>query len=346
MGIVWTLIILGVMIFIHELGHFVSARIFGVHVEEFAMGMGPAILKKQKGETLYALRAFPLGGYCKMEGEDGGCESAHAFSNIAPWKRLIVLASGAMMNILLALILFIIVSFSQGDYVYAPKIGAIADGDAPAAVFEVGDIIVKMDNTKINIYADITLKMMENNGEDIKITVDRNGEKITKTVTPYKTESGYKIGFSPAVIDNTPGVALKNGVFETAFSVKTVFWSIKQMITGRIGLDGLSGPVGFATVVGDAVTGAESVPDAAMRRLVLFLNIAYIAALIGANLGVMNLLPLPALDGGRILFTLVEMIIGKKVPEKFEAAVHAAGFVLLMILAAVVTWSDISKLIK
>ena len=116
MGIVWTLIILGVMIFIHELGHFVSARIFGVHVEEFAMGMGPAILKKQKGETLYALRAFPLGGYCKMEGEDGGCESAHAFSNIAPWKRLIVLASGAMMNILLALILFIIVSFSQGDY--------------------------------------------------------------------------------------------------------------------------------------------------------------------------------------------------------------------------------------
>lgn len=346
MGIVWTLVILGVMIFIHELGHFISARIFDVHVEEFAMGMGPAVIKKQKGETLYALRILPLGGYCKMEGEDSESTSEHAFSNLAPWKRLIVLASGAMMNILLALILFIVVSFSQGDAVYAPKIGSFASDDAPAAVFNVGDTIVKMDNTRINIYSDITLKMMENNGEDISITVVREGKRITETVTPYKTDSGYKIGFSPAVIENTPSVALKNGFYETAFSVKTVFWSIKQMITGRIGLDSLSGPVGVATVVGDAVSGAESVPDAAMRRLVLFLNIAYIAALIGANLGVMNLLPLPALDGGRILFTLIEMIIGKKVPERFEAAVHAAGFILLMILAFIVTWSDIVKLIK
>lgn len=345
MGIIWTVIILGVMIFIHELGHFISARSFGVHVEEFSMGMGPAIIKKQKGGTLYALRALPLGGYCKMEGEDADSDAPDSFSKLKPWKKLVVLAAGAAMNVLLALILFIIVSFSQGSSIYAPQIGYIADG-SPASVFSVGDKIVKMDNTKINIYADITLKMMDNNGEDIEITVERDGERITKTVTPYKTENGYRIGFSPAIVENTPSVALKNGFYETVFSVKTVFWSIKQLITGKVGLSSLSGPVGVASVVGSAVDSVEQTADASVRGLLLFLNIAYIAALIGANLGVMNLLPLPALDGGRIIFILTEMITRKKIPERFEAAVHAAGFALLMLLAVVVTWSDIVKLIR
>ncbi len=345
MGIIWTVIILGVMIFIHELGHFISARSFGVHVEEFSMGMGPAIFKKQKGGTLYALRALPLGGYCKMEGEDADSDAPDSFSKLKPWKKLVVLASGAAMNVLLALILFIIVSFSQGSSIYAPQIGYIADG-SPASAFSVGDKIVKMDNTKINIYADITLKMMDNNGEDIEITVERDGERITKTVTPYKTENGYKIGFSPAIVENTPSVALKNGFYETVFSVKTVFWSIKQLVTGKVGLSSLSGPVGVASVVGSAVDSVEQTADASVRGLLLFLNIAYIAALIGANLGVMNLLPLPALDGGRIIFILAEMITRKKIPERFEAAVHAAGFALLMLLAVVVTWSDIVKLIR
>ncbi len=346
MGIIWTIVILGIMIFIHELGHFISARCFGVHVEEFSLGMGPAILKKNKGETIYSLRILPLGGFCKMEGEDEDSGTPGSFSALRPWKRLVVLASGAMMNVLLALVLFVAVSFFQGSSVYAPKIGALAGDDVPAAQFEVGDTIVKMDNTKINIYADITLKMSENNGEDIEVTVLRNGEKITKTLTPYETEAGYKLGFSPAIVENTTGLALKNGFYETVFSVKTVFWSIKQMVTGRLGLDSLSGPVGVASVVGDAVEGAQQIEDKVAGYRILFLNISYIAALIGANLGVMNLLPLPALDGGRIIFTLIEIITRKKVPEKFEAIVHALGFVLLMLLAFLVTWSDIAKLIR
>lgn len=345
MGIVWTVVILGIMIFIHELGHFISARGFGVHVEEFSLGMGPAVIKKQTSQTLYALRLLPLGGYCKMEGEDEETDSGRGFSNLSSWKKMVVLASGAAMNILLALILFIVVSFSQGDAVYAPAIGSLAGDDVPAAVFSVGDRIIKMDNTKINIYADITLKMMENTGEDIEVTVLRDGEKITKTVTPYKTDDGYKIGFSPEIVENTAFIALKNGFYETIFSVKTVFWSIKQMLLGRIGVDSLSGPVGVASVVSDAVEGASAVADASLRRLAVFLNITYIAALLGANLGVMNLLPIPALDGGRIFFTLIEMITRKKIPERFEAAIHAAGFALLMLLALAVTWSDIAKLI-
>ncbi len=345
MGIVWTVVILGIMIFIHELGHFVSARAFKVHVEEFSMGMGPSIFKKKKGETLYSIRLLPLGGYCKMEGEDEAIQKEGSFSFLNPWKRLIILASGAFMNVLLAFILFILVSFNSGEEIVGTRIGKIVWDNAPISVFETGDKIVKMDNTKVNIYSDITLKMMENNGESIEITVLRDGEKVKKTVTPEKTENGYKLGFEPKLEKNTPLVALKNGIYETAFSVKSVYWSIKQMVMGKVGFEAVSGPVGVASVVSDVVESTGEIEDNFLRIRLLFLNIAYLMALIGANLGVMNLLPLPALDGGRILFTLVEIVIGRKVPERFEAAVHTAGFILLMLLALVVTWSDISKLL-
>ncbi len=345
MNIIWTILILGVMIFVHELGHFLTAKRFGVFVEEFALGMGPAIFKKQGKETLYSIRLFPIGGYCAMRGENEETAEEGSFSELKPWKRFIVLASGAAMNILLALILFMVICFSQ-KAVITNKVGAVTGDDVPASVFEVGDRIIKMDSTRINIYSDIQLKMMENKGEAVDVTVIRNGEKLTFNLTPYKTDSGYKFGFSALVEENTPLTALKNGFYETAFSVKSVFWTIKQMITGTIGLESVSGPVGMATVVDDVVDSTNEIEDKNQRLFVLVLSILNLMALIGANLGVMNLLPLPALDGGRILFVLVEMVIGKKVPEKFEAAVHAAGFVLLMLLAVVVTWSDIMKLIK
>lgn len=345
MNIIWTILILGVMIFIHEFGHFIAAKSFGVYVEEFALGMGPAIIKKQGKETLYSLRLFPIGGYCAMRGENEEVEEERSFSALRPWKRLIILAAGAAMNILLALILFMVICFSQ-KFVYTTEVGSIAGDDVPAAVLSVGDEIIKMDNTKINIYSDIQLKMMENKGESVDITVLRSGEKKTFTLTPYESEAGYKFGFSPAIKENTPLMAFKNGFYETAFSVKSVFWTIKQMITGAIGIDSVSGPVGIATVVDDVVDSSMEIEDKGERYYILMLNILNLMALIGANLGVMNLLPLPALDGGRILFTFVEMVIRRKVPQKFEAAIHAAGFILLMLLAVVVTWSDIMKLIK
>ncbi|MBR6720375.1 MAG: site-2 protease family protein [Clostridia bacterium] len=345
MNIIWTVLILGVMIFIHEFGHFIAAKSFGVYVEEFALGMGPAILKKQGKETLYSLRLFPIGGYCAMRGENEEVEEERSFSALKPWKRLVILVAGAAMNILLALVLFMIICFSQ-KYVYSTEVGAILNDDVPASVLSVGDEIIKMDNTGINIYSDIQLKMMENKGEAVDITVLRNGEKMTFTLTPYVTETGYKFGFSPAVKENTPLMALRNGFYETAFSVKSVFWTIKQMITGTIGLESVSGPVGIATVVDDVVDATMEIENKGERYYILLLNILNLMALIGANLGVMNLLPLPALDGGRVLFTFVEMVIRRKVPQKFEAAVHAAGFILLMLLAVVITWSDIMKLIK
>ena len=345
MNIIWTIIILGVMIFVHELGHFLSAKSFGVFVEEFALGMGPAILKKQGKETLYSLRLFPLGGYCAMRGENETVEGEGSFSALSPLKRFIVLASGAAMNILLALILFIVISFSQ-EAVITNKVGLVAGDDVPASVFEVGDEIIKMDSDRVNIYSDIQLKMLFNEGEAVDITVLRNGEKLTFNLTPYPTADGYKFGFSPMIEENTPLTALKNGFYETAFGVKSVFWSIKGLLTGTVGLGSVSGPVGIVTVVDDVVESSNVIEDTGERYYALLMMILNLMALIGANLGVMNLLPLPALDGGRILFVLIEMVTRKKVPEKFEAAVHGAGFVLLIILAVIVTGSDIMKLIK
>lgn len=345
MNIIWTILILGIMIFVHELGHFLTAKRFGVFVEEFSLGMGPAIFKKQGKETLYSLRLFPIGGYCAMRGENEAVEEEGSFSELKPWKRFIVLVSGAAMNILLAFMLFLMICFSQ-KAIITNKVGSVAGDDVPASVFEVGDEIIKMDGTRVNIYSDIRLKMMINKGESVDVTVLRNGEKLTFNLTPYKTEDGFKFGFSPLVEENTPLTALKNGFYETAFSVKSVFWTIKQMVKGNIGLESVAGPVGMATVVDDVVDSTNEIEDNNQRIYVLILSIFNLMALIGANLGVMNLLPLPALDGGRILFVLIEMITGKKVPEKFEAAVHAAGFVLLMLLAVVITWSDIMKLIK
>ena len=345
MNIIWTIIILGVMIFVHELGHFLSAKSFGVFVEEFALGMGPAILKKQGKETLYSLRLFPLGGYCAMRGENETVEGEGSFSALSPLKRFIVLASGAAMNILLALILFIVISFSQ-EAVITNKVGLVAGDDVPASVFEVGDEIIKMDSDRVNIYSDIQLKMLFNEGEAVDITVLRNGEKLTFNLTPYPTADGYKFGFSPMIEENTPLTALKNGFYETAFGVKSVFWSIKGLLTGTVGLGRVSGPVGIVTVVDDVVESSNVIEDTGERYYALLMMILNLMALIGANLGVMNLLPLPALDGGRILFVLIEMVTRKKVPEKFEAAVHGAGFVLLIIFAVIVTGSDIMKLIK
>lgn len=346
MSILLTLVILGVMIFVHELGHFASARIFGVHVEEFSLGMGPALIKKQKGETLYSVRAFPLGGFCRMEGENGESASPRAFSVAAPWKRLIILASGAAMNLLLALLLFITVCFFQGDTVISTKIDRFVSEDAPAAVFAEGDEIVKIDRTRIHIFSDISLKMMENHGEAIDVTVRRGDEEITKTLTPYKDADGYKLGFYAAGIENTPALSVKNGFYEMIFSVKSVFWAIRELVTGNLGLSGMAGPIGVASVVGEAVDESKAITDAGLRFRALLLYVLNVMALLGANLGVMNLLPFPALDGGRIVFALIELLTKKKVPDTVEAALHAAGFVLLMGLALVVAVSDVTKLLR
>ena len=344
MSILLTVFILGVMIFIHELGHFVAARRFGVHVEEFAIGMGPALFRKQRGDTLYSVRLVPLGGFCRMEGEDEESRSPRAFSALAAWKRLIVLAAGAFMNVLLAFLLFTAVCFMNGEV--SNTIDGFAADDAPAAVFSAGDKIIKMDHTRIHIYNDILLKMATNQGESVEVTVRRGRETLTETIVPEDIGGVYRLGVVMRYEKGTLPKAIKNGWYETLFSVKSVYFGLKQLITGRIGLDSMSGPVGVVSVVNDAVRESRGIENAHDRYYALLLYILNLMAFIGANLGVMNLLPLPALDGGRIVFTSIELITRRKVPQRLEAAVHAVGLIALLVFSLVVTYSDIVKQIK
>lgn len=339
MSVVWTIVMLLVMIFVHELGHFITAKKCNVKVNEFAIGMGPKIFGWGKGETKYSLRALPIGGFCQIEGEDGDSEDERAFTKQKPIKKIAILAAGATMNIVLALIVFLIINCFVPGY-YSSELGEIIP-DSPMAesVFQAGDRIVKMDNTSIRYFDDISLFLGFTDGSPIEITVKRDGEKITQTITPAWEEETkrYILGFYTTYKEHTIGSRLKNAWFDTLYSAKCVFLSLKWLFTGKVGLSDMSGPVGIVV----AVDSVSEMTQTVRERVLSILNMM---GLISVNLGIFNLLPLPALDGGRIVFAAVEGITKKKIKPAFEAAFHAAGLALLMLLALYVTVSDIQKL--
>lgn len=337
MSIVWTILILGIMIFIHELGHFLAARMYGVRVIEFALGMGPRIIKWGKGETVYSIRLFPIGGFCQMEGEDEASDDPRALSNIAAGKRFVIMVAGAAMNVLLALVFYLIVAGSF-QKVQLPEVAASQN---PALL--PGDKIVRMDNTGINIRKDIDFFMFMNGEKDVEVTVLRDGEKLVQTITPTLVEdqgvSRYILGITPVEKDNNLGLTLREGFYETIFGVKYIYLSLWQMVTGQVSLADVSGPVGIVSIVGEV---AESAAPAGFGAVLL--NLLSLAALIGVNLGVVNLLPLPALDGGRVVFLIIEMIRKKPINPNVEGYIHFAGLVLLLLFMVVITFSDVFKL--
>lgn len=321
--------VFGIIVFAHELGHFATAKWSGIKIHEFSLGMGPAILKKQGKETLYSLRAFPIGGYVKMEGEDEASDDPRSFSNKKPWQRLIILAAGATMNFILAYVLLVIIMFSVG----APS-NTIADivVDMPAA--EAGimadDKIVSIDGKSISSWEQVTSAINQSEGNTLVIEVLRDGQKETFSITPVLKEDGsYAIGIQTKVlkqVDKAFGMA--GDQFKYFFtSIFEFFGSIgKKDVTGE-----LVGPVGLVNIVGEvSKTG--------------FINLLNLAAYISINLGIVNLLPFPALDGGRIIFVLIEMVMGKPVNREKEGYVHFIGFALLMALMVFLVFKDISRL--
>lgn len=341
MGIVLAILVFGLIIFIHELGHFLLAKANKIRVDEFSIGMGPRLFSFVKGETRYSLKILPLGGSCMMGEDDADDMSEGSFNSKSVWARMSVIVAGAVFNFLLALIFsMIVIGYTGYD---EPVISGVMEGyPAEAAGLQAGDRIVKINNKKINIFREITYYIMMNPSEELDVVYKRGGEKHTATITPKQDESGnYYMGIKGSTEYTKANLltATQYGAYEVKFWISTTIESLKMLVTGEVGTDQLSGPVGIVDVVDD--TYKESKNYGAVVVIMQMLNIGI---LLSANLGVMNLLPLPALDGGRLVFLIVEAIRGKRVPPEKEGWVHAAGMVLLLALMAFVMYNDIVKL--
>ena len=326
----------------HELGHFLLAKIKGVQVNEFCLGLGPTIIGFHKGETFYSLKLLPFGGACMMEGEDEESDSGRAFGKKSVWQRFSIVFAGPLFNFVLAWILSLIILGVAG--IDDPTIlQTIPDSPAAAAGIVGGDTIVKLDRKPIHFYREISVYTYFHSGETINVTWEHDGERHTAEVTPaYDEESGrYLFGFQGSVgrVKSGPLRVIRYSFYEVKYWISTTLQSLGTLVTGQLHMNDLSGPVGIVKTIGDTYT--ESKSDG---MLYVFLNMINMAILLSANLGVMNLLPLPALDGGRLVFFIIEAIRGKRLDPQKEGMVHYVGLIVLMVLMVVVMGNDIRKL--
>ena len=341
MGIILAILVFGIIVFIHELGHFLLAKANKIRVDEFSLGMGPRLLSFVKGETRYSLKLLPLGGSCMMGEDDVDDMSEGSFNSKSVWARMSVVVAGAVFNFLLALIFsMIVIGYTGYD---EPVISGVVEGfPAQEAGLTEGDRIVKMNNKKINIWREISYYNMFHPGETVDLVYERDGEKYETTITPKKDEDGnYLIGItSPAQYEKANLLtATQYGVYEVKFWICTTLESLKMLVMGDVGVDQLSGPVGIVSVVDETYQQSKS-----YGVIIVIMQMLNIGILLSANLGVMNLLPLPALDGGRLVFMIVEAIRGKRVPPDKEGWVHGIGMILLLALMAFVMFNDVKKL--
>lgn len=341
MGILLAILIFGFIIFFHELGHFLVARLNGITVHEFWIGMGPTLLHKKVGDTDYCLKLFPLGGACVMGEDDVEDQSEGSFNSKSPWKRIAVIVAGAGFNFLLAFICGVIFISIIG--IDKPILSGVQAGSPAAeAGIEAGDEIVKINDKSIHIFRDISMYNQFHQGETMEVTYERNGEEYTVELTPVADETGY---YMMGVVSNgyekgSVGEILLYGVYEVGYWIDYTLSSLKWLVTGKVGMDQLSGPVGVVQAVDTTYQASKS-----GGALLTFLNLLRMAILLTANLGVMNLLPLPALDGGRLVFLVIELIRGKRVPPDKEGYVHMIGMLLLLALMVFVMFNDIKRII-
>ena len=345
------ILVFGVLIAVHELGHFMAAKACGVRVNEFSIGMGPALWKKQKGETQYSLRLFPVGGFCAMEGEEEDSDDPAALNNQGFWAKLLIFAAGAAMNFIAGL-LIILVLYADAQAFYVPVVAGFADGCPleSADGLQEGDRLLRIDGEKVYVYSDISLLMGLNKTGAFDLQIERNGEVITLhdftmerreyTDQNGKTYTGYGLYFGAE--EATLGRKLSYSWNNAMDFARLVRLSLQMLVTGQAGVKDLSGPVGIVSTM-------TQVGEQAATTRAAVENIAYLAALIAVNLAVMNLLPLPALDGGKIFFLVINAVsmqlFKKQIPAKYENYIHFAGLILLLALMAVITFSDVWKLI-
>ena len=375
-----TIVMFLIMVSLHEFGHYIVARLLDFKILEYAIGFGPAIFKKEKNSILYSVRVVPFGGYCKFEGEDEESSDPRAFSNRPVWRRILVVAAGGVFNIILGFLIFMVIMPSLSPVSTNVINSVVENSYLEQCGVQPGDRIIELDGKSISFYNDITLYTSNLSGdEEIDLTVKRNGERIDFTVKPTEqkitynyTDEGveyisaingekemqlipysenllkqedligksqvqtrYIIGFVPQTQDITALNIWGNAWNNTKFVVKLVYRSLWEMVTGKVGVEQMSGPVGIVNEVNNAVNqGSHS-----------WLYVLNLMALLTINLGVFNLLPFPALDGGRLFFMIVELIRRKPIPPEKEGMVHAIGIILLFALIIFISFNDILKLV-
>ncbi len=348
MTIVIFILMFGIIVFAHEFGHFILAKANGITVLEFSIGMGPKLCGFTRGGTLYSLRALPIGGACMFEGEDGKETDGEplsdgAFPKATVWARISTVIAGPIFNFILGFFLaMILVGYTGTD---RPVVLDVMDGyPAQEAGIQGGDLITRMNGEKVYVAREIWLNTYINQAEPMEIEFVRDGETHTVTVNPrFNEEEGrYLVGFQGygEYVDCRNLGIFKATYHEVRYCLRSTIKSLQMLVQGKASKDDVSGPIGMVQIIGDVKEQAEP-----YGPLVVTLNMLNIALLLTVNLGVMNLLPIPALDGGRLIFLLIEAVRGKAIPPEKEGIVHLAGFVAVMILMVLVMFNDISRLI-
>ncbi len=357
--IILFIIVFGLVVISHELGHFLIGRRNGIRVVEFSVGMGPTLFSFTKNGTKYSLKLLPLGGACMFDGEDCVEREAQqepesgiadgpeglAFTEAGVWARIATVFAGPFFNFILAFVIAVILSaFSGADL---PTVGMVTEGSAAEqAGLQTGDVITKIGREPIHFYREVSMISALNQGEKMEITYVRNGEKAVTTLTPQYDENArrYYMGITNGgdYLKCNPLQVFQYGFYEVEYWVKLTYKSLRMLVMGQVSKDDVSGPVGIAQLVGESYDAAEEnygTPYAILTML-------EIVVLLSVNLGIMNLLPLPALDGGRLVFMFVEVLRGKPVPPEKEGMVHFAGLVVLMVLMVFIMYNDIMRLVR
>lgn len=342
------IVVFGIVVMSHELGHFVIARMNGIHVVEFMIGMGPKIFSWKKGDTLYSLRVLPIGGACLFEGEDGlnekegdAKDSPSAFPNASVWARIATVVAGPFFNFVLALLIAVIMV--PNIQMHDTLISEVVEGSAAEeAGLREGDRILKVNGERIYLFSELSVFAQMNKGATVEMLIDRNGEKVIAELTPKydEKEGAYLFGVVNSHLVDVKGLrCFQYGWYEVRASVKNTYKSLLMLITGKLTRKDVAGPVGMAHMVGEIYE--ETKED--WRDV--FVNMLNLTMLISVSLGIMNILPLPALDGGRLVFLIVEVFRGKPVPPEKEGLVHFVGLVFFMILMVVVLFNDVSNIL-
>lgn len=344
MGILIAILLFSAIVIFHELGHFLLAKANGIRVDEFSLGLGPTLVGKEFRGTKFSIKLLPFGGACMMGEDDADDMSEGSFNSKSVWARISVIVAGPLFNLLLAWILCVIMVAWVGYR--APVVGEVSEGySAKEEGMRSGDVITEIDGKRIHLWNEITLSnLMNSNGEKTEITYLRDGKETSVILEPRALEGDMnkRLGITSTAELTKAGVlgSLQYGAYTVKYWIDYTMDCLKMLVGGKVGIKDMSGPVGIV----DAVDETYQNSRAAGLKIVV-LNLMNFAILLTANLGIMNLLPIPALDGGRLVFLLVEAVRRKRIPPEKEGMVHFAGFALLLVLMVVVMYNDIMKLV-